>query len=337
MHKRMLGGTGMEITPIGLGTWAIGGDAGLGWGPQDDSDSVAAILRTLECGINWIDTAPLYGLGHGEEVVARAVQQLGPSRRPYIFTKCSLVWDRERKPFHSLKAASIRREVEDSLRRLHLDAIDLMQIHWASFPPGSSDSGIEEAWTTLADLKQQGKVRHIGVSNFNVPQLKRVQDIAAVETLQPPYSMLMRDIETEVLPYCAENNIGVLAYSPLHNGLLTGSLTRERIARLPETDWRISFSPAFQEPNLTASLRVVDLLRAVGARRGRTPAEVAIAWVLHNPAVTAAIVGARRPGQVDGFIGALEFRLSPEEYEEISARLPNSVPFMTFDLVAAAL
>ncbi len=336
MDKRMLGETAMDITSIGLGTWAIGGEAGLGWGPQDDSDSVASILHALDCGINWIDTAPLYGFGHGEEVVARAVQQLGSSQRPYIFTKCGLVWDKARKPFHSLKEASIRREVEDSLRRLHLNAIDLMQIHWPSFPPGSSDSDIEEAWTMLVQLKQQGKVRHIGVSNFNVLQLKRVQALAPVETLQPPYSMLMRDIEREVLPYCAENNIGVLAYSPLHNGLLTGSMTRERIAKLPKTDWRISLSPAFREPNLTGSLRVVDLLRRLGARHGRTPSEVAIAWVLQNPAVTAAIVGARRPGQVDGFVGALEFRLSREEYEEITAQLPRSVPFMSFDLVAAA-
>ncbi len=193
-----------------------------------------------------------------------------------------------------------------------------------------------QGWTALAELKQQGKLRHIGVSNFNVPQLKRAQAIAAVETLQPPYSMLMRDIETETLPYCATNKIGVLAYSPLHNGLLTGSMTRERIAKLPKTDWRISFSPAFREPNLTGSLRVVDLLRRLGARHRRTPAEVAIAWALQNPAVTAAIVGARRPGQVDGFIGALEFRLSSEEYEEITSQLPNSVPFMSFDLLAAA-
>ncbi len=336
METRMLGTTEMEITPVGLGTWAIGGDAGLGWGPQDDSDSIAAILRALDCGINWIDTAPVYGLGHAEEIVARAIQQLAPSRRPYIFTKCGLVWDDDRKPFHYLKAASIRQEVEDSLRRLNVDAIDLMQIHWPSFPPGSPDTGTEEAWMTLAELKEQGKVRHIGVSNFNVRQLHRLQVIAPVETLQPPYSMLMREIETDLLPYCAKHSIGVLAYSPLHNGLLTGSLTRERIARLPETDWRITFSPAFQEPHLTRSLRVVDLLREVGERHGRTPAEVAIAWVLYNPAITAAIVGARRADQVDGFIGALEFRLSRDEYHEISAQLPGSIPFMSFEVAAAA-
>ncbi len=337
MQKRTLGGTGMEITPIGLGTWAMGGDTGLGWGPQDDRDSVATILGALDQGINWIDTAPVYGLGHAEKMVARALQELGPSRRPYVFTKCSLVWNQERKPFHSLEAASIGHEVEESLRRLHLEAIDLMQIHWPSFPPGSSDSGIEEAWTMLARLKQQGKVRHIGVSNFDVPQMKRAQALAPVETLQPPYSMLMRDIETAVLPFCAAHGIGVLAYSPLHNGLLTGSLTRERIAALPKTDWRVNFSPAFREPHLTRSLRVVERLRVVGQRHGRTPAEVAIAWTLHHPAVTAAIVGARRPAQVDDFIGALEFRLSPAEFAEISEQLPESLPLMSFELVAAAL
>ncbi len=336
METRMLGTTGMEITPIGLGTWAIGGDSGLGWGPQDDSDSIAAIQRVLDNGINWIDTAPLYGLGHAEEVVARAIQQLAPTRRPYIFTKCGLVWDEDRKPFHYLKSASVRQEVDACLRRLHMDAIDLMQIHWPGFPPGSPDNDIEEAWMTLVELKEKGKVRHMGVSNFSVPQLKRLQAIAPVETLQPPYSMLMRDIETEVLPYCAKHGIGVLAYSPLHNGLLTGSLTRERIERLPKSDWRINFSPAFREPHLTRSLRVVDLLREIGERHGRTPAEVAIAWVLYNPAVSAAIVGARRPDQVRGFIGALEFRLSSGEYQEISAQLPNSIPFISFEVVAAA-
>ncbi len=335
MRTRALGTTGMEITPIGLGTWAIGGDGVMGWGPQKDSDSVAAILRSIDLGINWIDTAPVYGLGHAEEAVARALQQIVPSRRPYVFTKCSLVWGEECKPSHSLKAASIRREVEESLRRLRLQVIDLVQIHWASFPPGSPDTDIEEGWATLARLKEQGKVRHIGVSNFNVPQLKRIEAIAPVETLQPPYSMLMRDIEAEVLPYCAENNIGVLAYSPLHNGLLTGSMTRERIASLPKTDWRVNFSSAFREPDLSRNLRLVDKLREVGARHERTPSEVAIAWVLHHPAISAAIVGARRPEQVDGFIGALEFRLSANEYDEISAQLPNSVPLFSFELEAA--
>ncbi len=335
MEKRKLGRTGMDITPMGLGTWAIGGDGVMGWGPQEDRDSIAAIRRALDRGINWIDTAPVYGFGHAEEVVANALRQIEPAQRPYIFTKCSLVWQKDHKPFHSLKVASVRREVEESLRRLHVSAIDLMQIHWATFPPGSPDSDIEEGWATLAELKRQGKVRHIGVSNFTVSQLQRVQVIEPVETLQPPYSMLMRDMETAVLPYCAQQDIGVLAYSPLHHGLLTGSLTREHVASLPKTDWRTCFSAAFREPNLTRNLHLVERLREIGARHGRTPAEVAIAWTLHHPAVTAAIVGARRPGQVDGFVGALEFRLSEEDYEEITTQLPESVELFSFEQGAA--
>ncbi len=337
MEKRTLGQTGMEISPIGLGTWAIGGEAGLGWGPQDDRDSAGAILRALDHGLNWIDTAPVYGLGHAEEVVAHALHQIKTSQRPYVFTKCSLVWGEERRPVHSLKAVSIRQEVEASLRRLRLDVIDLMQIHWASFPPGASDDDVEEGWATLAKLKQEGKLRHIGVCNFEVLQLQRAQAIAPVETLQPPYSMLMRGIEPEILPYCGDRHIGVLAYSPLHNGLLTGTMTRERIAALPKNDWRVNFSAAFREPNLTVNLRLVERLREVGAAHSRTPPEVAIAWTLHHPAVTAAIVGARRVEQVDGFIGALDFRLSPQEYEEISTQLPKSVQLFSFAQVAAAV
>jgi aryl-alcohol dehydrogenase-like predicted oxidoreductase len=300
------------ITPIGFGAWAIGGSGWeFAWGAQDDSDSIAAIHQALDAGINWIDTAAVYGLGHSEEVVARALE--GMNNRPYVFTKCSMVWDERREIGHRLKADSIRRECEASLRRLRVESIDLYQIHWPN-----PDEDIEEGWATLAALKHEGKVRHIGVSNFNVAQMKRAQAIAPITSLQPRYSLLHREIEDEILPFAARENIGVIAYSPMASGLLTGAMTRERIAGLPADDWRKSH-PDFQEPQLSRNLKLVRLLRAIGHLHGRTPAEVAVAWVLHNPAITGAIVGARRPGQVQGVIGAAEFRLSPRELVEIDA------------------
>jgi aryl-alcohol dehydrogenase-like predicted oxidoreductase len=312
MNTKQLGSSDLFITPIGFGAWAIGGSGWeFAWGGQDDSDSIAAIHEALDAGINWIDTAAVYGLGHSEEVVARALE--GMKQRPYVFTKCSMVWDEHREIGHSLKADSIRRECEASLRRLRVDTIDLYQIHWPD-----PDEDIEEGWATLAALKQEGKVRHIGVSNFNVAQMKRAQAIAPITSLQPPYSLLHREVEDAILPFFARENIGVIAYSPMASGLLTGAMTRERIAALPADDWR-KRHPDYREPQLSRNLRLVRLLRAIGRIHGRTPAEVAVAWVLHNPAVTGAIVGARRPGQVQGVVGAGDFRLRPRELAEVEA------------------
>lgn len=324
MQRRRLGNSDLEITPIGFGAWAIGGgDWIYGWGPQDDGESIAAIHRALDLGMNWIDTAAVYGLGRSEEVVARALADVPASRRPYVFTKCSLIWDQRRQISHSLEPASLRRELDDSLRRLGVDAIDLYQIHWPSVPPGRPTPLLEDAWRTLVDMQRAGKVRYLGVSNFDVDQLSRVRAIAPPVSLQPPYSMLMRGIEAAVLPYCEAHGIGVLAYSPMQSGLLTGRMTRERIAAFPSDDWRRT-SPEFQEPRLTRNLALVETLRAIGARHGRSPGEVAVAWTLRLPAVTAAIVGARSAAQVDGVIGAMTFRLTAEEIAEIEAALPAS-------------
>lgn len=312
METRPFGKTGMEITPIGFGAWAIGGgNWEFGWGSQDDQQSIAAIHRALDLGINWIDTAAVYGLGHSEEMVARALD--GMSQRPYVFTKCSMIWNDQREVGHSLKRDSLRRELEASLRRLRVDAIDLYQIHWPS-----PDPEIEEGWAALAEFKREGKVRHIGVSNFNVEQLQRAAAIAPVETLQPPYSLLERDVEAEILPYAREHNIGVIVYSPMASGLLTGAMTRERVAAMPQDDWR-KHDAEFQEPRLSQNLELVERLRAIGDRHGRSPGEVAIAWALHNPAVTAAIVGSRSPEQTEGVIGAGAFRLTDDEVSEIEA------------------
>ncbi len=312
MKTKQLGKSELFITPIGFGAWAIGGGGWeFAWGSQDDQDSIDAIHESLDTGINWIDTAAVYGLGHSEEIVARALE--GMSNRPYVFTKCSMVWDERREIGHRLKADSIRRECEASLRRLRVDAIDLYQIHWPD-----PDQDIEEGWATLAALKQEGKVRHIGVSNFNVAQMERAQAIAPITSLQPRYSLVHREIEDAILPFCARENIGVIAYSPMASGLLTGAMTRERIAGLPADDWR-KRHPDFQEPQLHRNLMLVRLLRTIGKRRGFTPAEVAVAWVLHNAAVTGAIVGARRPGQVRGVVGAAALQLSPREVTEIDA------------------
>ena len=302
----------MKLTPLGVGAWAIGGSGwAFAWGPQDDNDSVAAIRAALDRGINWIDTAAVYGLGHSEEVVAKALE--GLAKKPFVFTKCERIWDENRQIQKSLKRDSIRREVEASLRRLKLDVIDLYQIHWPE-----PDEDVEEGWTTLAELKAEGKVRHIGVSNFNVNQLTRAQAIAPITSLQPPYSMISPEIEESILPYCAANNIGVIVYSPMKSGLLSGTMTKERVAAMPEDDFRRR-TPHFQEPKLSRNLELVEVLRKIGAKHGRTPGEVAIAWTLRQPAVTAAIVGIRSPAQVDGVIGAADFRLTGEEIGEIDA------------------
>ncbi len=325
MQTRQLGTTDLFITPVGFGAWALGGgNWQFGWGPQDDGESVAAIHRALDLGINWIDTAAAYGLGRSEEVVAKALESV--TRRPYVFTKCSLVWGPDRQISHSLEPASIRRELEDSLRRLRTDAIDLYQIHWPALPPDGPTPRLEDAWRTLADLQQAGKIRWIGVSNYGVAHLERIRPIAPIASLQPPYSMLRRGIEAEVLPYCERHRIGVIVYSPMMSGLLSGGMTRERIAAFPGDDWRKTMSVEFQEPNLTRNLALVERLRAIGAGHGRTPGEVAIAWTLRHSAVTGAIVGARRPSQVDQWIGAATFRLSDAELAEIEARLRNPLP-----------
>ncbi|QKQ74421.1 aldo/keto reductase [Nostoc sp. TCL240-02] len=314
MQTKQLGNSELHITPIGFGAWAIGGSGwAFGWGAQEDQESIEAIDRALDLGVNWIDTAAIYGLGHSEEVVAKALK--GRTSRPYIFTKCSMIWDEKGEIGRSLKADSVRREVEASLRRLDIETIDLYQIHWPNPAPE-----IEEGWTTLAKLKDEGKVRYIGVSNFNVEQLKRIQETAPVTSLQPPYSLVKRDVENEILPFCKENNIGVIVYSPMQSGLLTGKMTSERVANLPDDDWRKQ-STEFQEPRLSRNLKLVEVLQDIGDQHDRSAGEVAIAWTLNNPAVTAAIVGARNPKQVEGIIAAGEFRLNQQELDQIAAFL----------------
>lgn len=319
METRKLGNSDMNLTPIGIGAWAMGGGGwAFAWGPQDDSQSIAAIHAALDKGLNWIDTAAVYGLGHSEEVVGKALA--GRPGKPYVFTKCERVWNEKGEIGKSLKADSIRRECEASLRRLKLDVIDLYQIHWPE-----PDEDIEEGWTALAKLKEEGKVRWIGVSNFNAAQLERAWKIAPVTSLQPPYSMVSPEIEESTLPFAQTHGIGVIVYSPMKSGLLTGAMTRERIANMPDDDFRRR-TPSFKEPLLTRNLNLVELLRQIGGRHGRTPGEVAIAWTLRHPAVTAAIVGMRSAGQVDGVIGAAEFRLNPQEIGDIDRYLRETQP-----------
>ncbi len=313
MKTRQLGKTDMHITPLGLGAWAIGGGSwSFGWGSQDDKESITTIKRALNLGINWIDTAAVYGLGHSEEVVGKAIKG---REKPFIFTKCSLVWDNNGEISNSLKAASIRHEVEASLRRLDIDVIDLYQIHWPNPNPD-----IEEGWSTLAELKQEGKVRAIGVSNFSVEQMRRAQKIAPIDSLQPPYSLIHPDAEHEILNFCREHNIGVIVYSPMASGLLTGSMTKERIEQLPADDWRRN-NPDFQEPRLSRNLALANLLTRIGFPHNRTAGEIAIAWTLRHPAVTGAIVGSRHPDQIEELVGAAEFRLNESELAQINTFL----------------
>ena len=313
METRRLGNSDLSITPVGFGAWAIGGGGWqFAWGSQDDDESIAAIHSALGAGVNWIDTAAVYGLGHSEEVVARALKSW-PGTKPYIFTKCGLRWDAEGNVRKVLHADSISREVEDSLRRLGVEAIDLYQIHW---PPDPDSPELEEGWSILSALKRQGKVRWIGVSNFDVKQLRRAQKIAPITSLQPPYSLINRGVEEDILPYCLRENIGVIVYSPMASGLLSGAMTRERAGKLPNDDWRSS-DPEFTDPQLSRNLALVEQLREIGKRHGRSPGEVAIAWTLRNPAVTGAIVGARNAGQAGAVMRAGEFRLSDKEVNEI--------------------
>lgn len=311
---KQLGNSDLHLTPIGFGAWAIGGgNWDFGWGAQDDDASIAAIHQALDEGINWIDTAAVYGLGHSEEVVARALK--GSAHKPLVFTKCSMRWDAERKIYRSLKAASVVEELEASLRRLEVEAIDLYQIHWPN-----PEEEIEEGWAELARQQEAGKVRWIGVSNFNVEQMKRAQAIAPITSLQPPYSMLRPAIETEILPYCLENGIGVINYSPMVSGLLTGRMSAERVSAMPADDWRRK-GVEFNEPRLNRNLKLVEVLREIGSAHGVEPGVVAVAWTLHHPAITAAIVGGRSAEQVKGLAPALKFRLNDEEFARIGAFL----------------
>jgi aryl-alcohol dehydrogenase-like predicted oxidoreductase len=313
MNRRKLGNSDLAITPIGFGAWAVGGSWQFGWGEQSDHDSIAAIHRALELGVNWIDTAAVYGLGHSEEVVAKALRDW-TGERPYVFTKCGMVWNEKGDVGYSLRAESVRGECEASLRRLAVPVIDLYQIHW----PADEFAETAEGWATMAELQKEGKVRWIGVSNFSLEQLQKANAVAPVTSLQPPYSLIRRDAEKDLLPFCERENIGVIVYSPMASGLLTGAMTRERAANLSADDWRRG-NPEFQEPKLSQNLAVVERLHAIGARHSKSPGEVAIAWTLRNPGVTGAIVGARNAKQVDGIIGGATFRLRPQEIAEIDA------------------
>jgi len=314
MQLRTLGNSDLRITPVGYGAWAIGGTGWqFAWGPQDDDDSIAAIHRSLELGVNWIDTAAVYGLGHSEEVVGRALKSWNGSR-PYVFTKCVRRLDENGQLCTILKAESIREEIENSLRRLQVVVIDLYQIHW---PPNPDSPDLEEGWGTMADLKREGKVRWIGVSNFNVDQLKRAAAIEPITSLQPRYSLIHRDVEAEVLPYCKRNGIGVIVYAPMASGLLTGAMTRDRVSKLPQDDWRRNHQD-FKEPNLSRNVALVELLEQIGRNYQRSPGEVAIAWTLQNPAVTGAIVGARNAKQADGVMRAADLHLNGDDILQIS-------------------
>ena len=309
---RTLGNSDLNLTPIGFGAWAIGGgNWDFAWGPQDDAESIRAIHAALDEGINWIDTAAIYGLGHSEEIVGQAVKS--SAHKPLVFTKCSMRWDADRKIYRSLKSASVVEEIEGSLRRLGVEAIDLYQVHWPN-----PDEEIEEGWAELARQQKAGKIRWIGVSNFNVDQIKRAQAIAPVTSLQPPYSMLRPTVAAEILPYCLQNNIGVINYSPMVSGLLTGRMTAERVAAMPANDWRRR-AVEFNEPRLSRNLRLVELLREIGSAHSVEPGVVAVAWTLRNPAITAAIVGGRSGEQVKGLAPALHFRLSDAEFARIGS------------------
>jgi aryl-alcohol dehydrogenase-like predicted oxidoreductase len=320
MQTRKLGNSDMNITTVGFGSWAAGGSGwDFAWGTQEDADSIAAIHRALDLGVNWIDTAAVYGIGHSEEVVAQALQEWRGTR-PYIFTKCAMRWDAQGKVTKVHKRDSILKECEDSLRRLKVDVIDLYQVHW---PPEDNGSEVEESWQAMADLQRQGKVRWTGVSNYNVEQMKRIAKIAPVTSDQPPYSMLRRKIESDVIPHCKQNGIGLIVYSPMLSGMLTGGMTKERAENLPADDWRKG-KPEFREPRLSKNIALVEQLRAIGKRYDRTPGEVAIAWVLLNPAVTGAIVGSRNAKQAQQMMCAGEFQFKPEEVTEIETAVATA-------------
>ena len=313
MQKRKLGYTDLELTTVGFGAWAIGGPWLYGWGPQDDDESIATLLRAMDEGVNWIDTAAIYGHGRSETVVGRALKQMSP--KPLIATKCGLCWDEHNERIPRLKAQSIRAECQDSLKRLDIETIDLYQIHF-----NQPDEDIEEAWTEMAKLVEEGKVRYIGVSNFTVEQIRRIQSIHPVASLQPPYSMLHREVENELLGYCEQNNIGVVVYSPMQRGLLTGTFDAERVANLPEGDHRKA-NADFREPQFSATMELVEQLRSIAECNGKTCSQLAISWVLRRPEVTCAIVGARRPDQIVETAQASDWNLSEEDIEQIEQLL----------------
>ncbi len=313
MQKRRLGNTDLELTTVGLGTWAMGGPWQYGWGPQDDDEAVAAIRAALEIGINWIDTAPAYGLGHSEELIREALKQ--KSERPIIATKCGLLWNEKKEKVSCLKRESIRQECHASLKRLGIEIIDLYQVHWPE-----PDEDLEQAWEEMTRLCEEGKVRYLGASNFSVEQIKRVQKIHPVASLQPPYSMLHRQVEDELLGYCAQNDSGIVAYSPMARGLLTGKFNAARLSSLAPDDHRRR-SPDFQEPQFSATVKLVDGLRKIAERNGRTCAQLAISWVLRRPEVTAAIVGARRPDQIIETAPAADWKLSKKDIDKIEKLL----------------
>ncbi len=314
MQYRKLGWTDLNLSVIGFGSWALGGSGWrYSWGPQDDEDSIKAIHRAMDLGVNWIDTAAVYGLGHSEEIVGKAIK--GLSNRPIIATKCSRVWDEDGNIRGDLTRESIRREVEASLKRLQVDVIDLYQIHWPD-----PEEYIEEGWSAMAELVKEGKVRYIGVSNFNVEQMKRIEKIHPIASLQPPYSMLRRGIEEEILPYCKEKNIGVVVYSPMQKGLLTGKYNVETVKNLAPDDHRRN-DPMFKEPQLSINVELVEKLKKLSEKYGKTPGQLAIAWVLRRPEVTSAIVGIRRPSQIEELIPAADWNLSKEDIELIETWL----------------
>ncbi|MEI5998285.1 aldo/keto reductase [Paraburkholderia bengalensis] len=326
MNRRQLGTSDLMISPLGLGTWAIAGPHWtFGWGPQKDEDSIAALRQGIDGGINWIDTAPVYGLGHAEKVIGTLLSQIPGSERPLIFSKCSVLFNEKGEFSHSLSPTSIAAEVEASIKRLRVETIDLLQIHWPSFPPGGPDEGIEEAIGTMQQLKAAGKIRAIGVSNFSTEQLERAHTAGQIDSIQPPYSLLMRNAGQTVLPWAKQHSVGAITYSTLQSGLLSGRMTRERIAAMPDNDWRKTMSPEFQEPNLSRNLALVEVLRGIGARRRQSAASIAIAWVLENDAVTGAIVGARDANQAKELLPALTFRLNEEDLAEIDAALPEAL------------
>lgn len=323
LPTRPLGSTDMHITPVGFGAWATGGGGWLaGWGPQDDDESISAIHHALQLGVNWIDTAPIYGLGHSEVVVGQALKQLGTADRPYVFSKCGMVFDekdRMKEPVRTLRPDSIRRECEDSLRRLGIERIDLYQFHW----PDTTGVPLEDSWHTMVRLVEEGKVREIGVCNFDVPLLKKIEAIRHVASLQPPFSMIRRDVAAAEIPWCHAHRAGVIAYSPMQAGILTDSFSAERLKTMAPEDWRRT-SANFQTPRLEKNLALRDALRPIAKRHGATVSAVAIAWLLAWPGLTAAIVGARSARQVDGWIGGATLRLNANDLDEIAKAIEQT-------------
>jgi aryl-alcohol dehydrogenase-like predicted oxidoreductase len=320
LETRPLGTSGLHVTRVGFGSWAIGGGGwSFGWGPQDDAESIATLRHAIELGINWIDTAAVYGLGRSEEVVGRLLREIPRSERPFIFTKCGLVWDEDDRmapPKRVLKPDSIRRECEASLRRLGVEQIDLYQFHW----PDETGTRVEDSWGEMARLVEEGKVRAVGVSNFDEGLLERCEAVRHVDSLQPPFSLVNRRAANDEIPWCASHQTGVICYSPMHSGLLTESFTAERVQGLAEDDWRRRAAD-FQPPALGRNLRLRDALRLIARRRATSVSAIAIAWTLAWPGVTGAIVGARTPEQVDGWIGAASIALTELDLDEIASAI----------------